>query len=432
MVRRSIALALTLAALVACAAVTSMRSTRTSACRWSEARPLMVGADGLVHVETPQVVATAGGLAFLGDNTLILAARDSVFERLGGWPRGPGMLGGVIRRPGGRFEAVPLPYHLRAYVSVRAVSDDAGTAHVFWGGSSDTTSDQHRHVTSIWYARYDGRAWSEPEQVYADTALRWNTTFTTIAASGGDVHVMAPAGSLERGYLVHVWRQPDGRWIVRRLPFAAMYVSLAAERGGTLHLGYIHPAGASRTAVSVVRSTDRGRTWSEPIELHRSGTSGNWGLQVVATGPRTVYALWEASRPMPAPSGMDDIRMTSELHDSVQAMVSSDAGFTWRRLPGLHVPGGAEGLQATGGPDAAVHAAFKTGWGDSAVLNAARLAAEGWGPAVAVGPGPFRPTIAGHRDTLYVTWDDWRSAGSWRVPLTLHATYTCADRPGVR
>jgi len=212
MIARSIGLGLSIVALTACAARIAARHTvPCDTGRWSTPRSLMVGADGLVHVETPQIVQTRGGLVFFGDNAVVLTVTDSGFGRIAGWPRGPGMLAGVIRRPDGRIEPVPLPHYLRSFVAVRAVGDLRGNAHVFWGESPDTTIDQSEHLRGVWYARFDGTKWSQPERVFEDSSMRWYVVFNSIAAVGNDVHLVVTAGHLPDNYVIHVRRTAGGR-----------------------------------------------------------------------------------------------------------------------------------------------------------------------------------------------------------------------------
>ena len=429
MALRSLSLILLLVVLVACAALTTLSTHATPrACAWTAPRQLMVGANGWVHVENPQMVQTRGGLTFFGDNALIIATHGASAERIAGWPRGPGMLAGVIRRPNGVFEPVALPYHLRAFIAVRAVGDDSGNAHVFWGESPDTGVDQHLSVRSVWYARFDGNRWTEPERVLSDTPMLWNNTYTAIASSNGDVHLVVPAQAFAPPtHLITRFR--DGRWNVRRHEWPALYTSLAVTSRGTLLLGYIGAADTGRTDVAVAVSHDRGMTWSKPMLVHRAGLSGNWGLQVVAGAGEAIYAVWEASSPT-APD-RDAIVLGNEKHDSLQGAVTRDNGATWQRIPGLHVPGGVAGLQAVGA-FGAVHLSFNTGDIDSAVASTAVLDGNNhWTGPTTLGLAPFWTTIAAPRgDSLRVTWDVWRAVESTRVPFTVHSSFGCSPGDG--
>lgn len=391
-------------------------------CAWTAPQQLMFGG-GMVHVELPQMVPTRGGLTFFGDNALAFTQTDdTVFGHITGWPRGPGMQAGFIRRPHGQMEAVPLPYHLRAFVAVRAVGDDNGTAHVFWGESADTNTGQHLHISGIRYARFDGAAWSEPELVYNDSLTRWLAPMTTAAASGSRVHLIVP--SPERTGLIHV-RVVGTRWTVVRLPFNALYANLAPLEDGSWLLGLIDGDGRDRAIVQVRRSTDDGATWSDPVILHRSGPATAYAPRLVPTKDR-VYAFWEST---PSPNRVPDryeLVVTAEEADALGGAVSRDGGRTWDTLPRLIVPGGVHGLEAARGPDDRPHALFTVGNSLTGLATTVSVTRESsWSPITTLGTGPFWVSAAGLQDSLYVTWDVWRVGGPYRALSTMYSAYGC-------
>jgi hypothetical protein len=427
MIGRSIVLGLIIVGLAACAAgIAARRSGRCVAGQWSPPDQLMIGRDGLVHVEAPQMVATKGGLAFFGDNALVLNVTDSGFGRIAGWPRGPGMLAGVIRKPDGHFEPIALPHDLRSFIAVRAIGDGSGHAHVFWGESSDTTSGQSEHVQGLMYAQFDGTRWSTPERVLADTTMTWMLALTAIAAASGDVHIVVPTRHHPDDATIHVRRRASGEWIIQRLPLKAMYATLAASPDGTLWLGYIRSGSPTdRAAVSIVRSTDGGTTWMSPRDIRRTGHGDAYAVRIVPTAG-ALYAVWESSPPIAPPAG-PMLVVPHDRHDSLQAAVSRDAGLTWTTLRGLSVPTGVGGLEAALGEDGAVHVVFQTMNDSTPVIVTAALRDSQWTELVTLVPSPFWPTMAAPGgDSLLVSWDDWRTAGPERVPFTHVMTWRCA------
>lgn len=426
MVGRSIALGLLIVTLAACAArLAARRPAPCTAGRWSTPQPLMVGPNGYVHVETPQMVETRGGLVFFGDNALILATRDTGFVRIAGWPRGPGMLAGVIRRPNGQFEPVSLPHHLRAFIAVRAISDNHGNAHVFWGESPDTNEGQFQHVRSIWHAIYDGDTWNGLEQVVEDTTLSWNVVATSVASVGADVHLVIPWQSKD---ILHAYRRGQGPWTFRHAP-GSSYTSLAVGPDNDLFLAYRSGDLRDRTFIAVTRSSDGGGTWSEPSIAYRSGAGQASAFRLIPIGAR-LYLVWENAAP-PAPAAPEEgLLLRLQWADSLHAAVSVDAGQTWRRLASLPTPGGAGGLVAAPGPDGAVHVAFNLGLGEAGRMSVASLHGDQWSSRTDLNPAPFWPALAGPLSgRLYLAWDDWRSAGPYRAPMTWFSGYGCTEPP---
>jgi hypothetical protein len=387
---------------------------------------MMMGQNGLIFVEWPQVVRTRAGTVFFGDNAMVLTVTDSGFGRIAGWPRGPGMLAGMIQRANGQFEPVSLPYSMRSFVAVRAIGDGSGKAHVFWGDSRDTTSNQSDHLLGLKYAAFDGSAWSEPAFVLRDTAMTWYPVYSSIASRGGDLHLVMP-GYSHKPDLIHLLRKASGEVIARRYAVAARYTSLATASDGALVLGYVHDGDrTNRSAISVMRSLDGGTTWSEPVGIHRSGYGAAYAIRLVETSTG-LYAIWEASPPVtPLPDRVTGLDW--DLHDSVQAAVSRDHGRTWTRLPGLPTPNGAAGLVAVRGPDDAVHIAYQAGPRDTAVIATASLRNDEWTTPESRGRGPFWPTLSPIGDSLLLTWEDWQFAGPERAPMTRWAMYHCSHR----
>ena len=431
MTARSIVLGLFGMGLTACPTRNPIpRQAACSTAEWSASQQLMVGQNGLAYVEWPQIVATRAGTAFFGDNALVLTVTDSGFGRIAGWPRGPGMLAGMIRRSDGQLEPVSLPHHMRAFIGVRAAADRSGTAHVFWGDSQDTTANQSDHLRGLAYASFDGTRWSKSVLVLRDSQIRWDPVYTAILALGNDIHVVMPGERENKHDVIHVRRRANGESVVRRHPFPGRYLALAQANDGALVMAYVH--GGSRTdraVVSAVRSVDGGATWSEPVVLYRTSNAGAYAVRLIPTDAG-LYAVWEGSPPLtPGPF----VGSTPELHDSIQAAVSRDDGRTWNRITGLSTPAGAAGLVAARGPDNAVHIAYQSGWRDTARVIATAMLRDGeWTEPTSHGPGPFWPTLIALGDSLILTWDDWRSAGPERVPMTQRTLYRCSDRSSAR
>jgi hypothetical protein len=392
---------------------------------------MMVGETGYVHVESPQLVRTRSGFAIFGDNALVATVTDSGFGHVAGWPRGPRMLAGMLARTGGPFAPLALHAHLRSFIAVRAVGDNAGSAHVFWGESPDTTAEQFLHVRALMYARFDGTSWSEPERVLTDSTMEWNDVYTSITTMGNDVHVLIPVDT-RGGPTLHVRRRASGAWVIKRYPIHTHYTALTVLPNGTLLAGYI-PSGSpsDRGVVIALASTDSGASWSEPRTIRRTGRGDAYALHFVPAR-HDLYAVWESSPPRTEAHQL--LSTALEKHDSIQAAISTDSGKTWTTLPGLAVAGGVSGLVAAADSSGLVHLAFQTKAPDSTrVLAAAALEHGRWVGPTTIGPGPFWPTIAvPNRDSVVVMWDDWRSAGPERAPMTWWATYGCAQSPTAR
>ena len=433
MLIRSLTLAVIVLGLVASVALTTLRSTpsravqsqHTSACTtsWSKPYAPMVS-NGYLHVSAPQIVAVHGGVALLGDNAVALAPTDAGFIPIAGWPRGDDMLAGFLFTAHGDVTPIPGPPGVRAFIEVKAAAAN-GLAHVFWGGSADTSASQSQHVNSLWYARYDGRHWTRPELILDDTTLLWAQQLTSIAVTGRRAHVTAliDGDSLSPDVL-HVVRDATGKGRLARLGFQAMYTDLQIDRAGSLWLTTIAGDRTNRAKVLVRRSTDDGHTWTEPIVVYRSGRGTAYDPRLAITRNGSMHVAWIIAQPT------NDAGFSTRSGDAdrIGLAASRDGGLRWDRLPDIAevpdlrdlwvVPDGAASLQLT----------FHT---DDAGGQVVALGLHGDEPGIRsrFGPTWFAASLAAASpDSLHLAWHEWRSSGTERIPtLTLSRRRACLE-----
>lgn len=424
MMARSIGLALGIAGLVACAAITTVSRTPAAApCTsvWSPPRALMFG-KGSIYIDVPQIVATRRGTAYLGDNAYAIATTDSGFAPLAGRPRGAGMLSGFLVRPDGAVVPIPGPPGVRAFIGVRAASH-AGVAHVFWAGSADTSSSQWQHINSLWYAQFDGERWTRPELVLEDTALLWRHQYTGVAVADGRVHLTTLVeGSTLVPDVLHVVRSMRGRSSARRVEFGGLYTSLAAAPDGTLFLTTIDGDRHDRARVLVRRSTDGGRSWSEPAVVYRSGMGTAYDPRLAVTRDGSLYSAWIVERPN-----------ASGRAESIYVAVSSDQGATWRSLPALFAEPEVRDLWAVADGGDRLHVSFHSDERDGLVVGA-MLEGQQWGDRATFGPTPFAAILsAPDSDAVQLTWYEWQASGPDRIPrIMVSRRMSCRDIPPER
>lgn len=113
---------------------------------------------------------------------------------------------------------------------------------------------------------------------------------------------------IEDGRAPGVTRATDDGWMMNGCPHHGP--AIAVGPGGTQHLAWFTGAGKRGSGTFYRRSTDQGRSFSEPVRL---GTAGTGRPQVLATSS-SVWVAWKAA---------------SAEGALVRGMRSSDGGLTW-------------------------------------------------------------------------------------------------------
>lgn len=400
MLIRSLTLAVVLAGLLASDAAT--QSVVACTTKWSKPYAPMVG-DGYLYLNAPQMVALPNGLALFGDNAFAAAPTYAGFIPIAGWPRGEDMIAGFLIPSRGEVTPIPGPPGVRAFIEVRAAATP-GVAHVFWGGSADTTSSQFLRINSLWYARYDGRDWTSPELILADSTLNWAHQLTSVTASGSHVHLTALVdGDSLSPDVLHVVRGADGTGRVSRLGFQALYTDLHIDRSGALWLSTIAGQHPDRARVLVRRSTDEGHTWTEPVVAYRSGRGTAYDPRLALTPSGTAYLTWL-------------IEPRGGVRERIGIARSTDHGASWDRLPDITGLADARDLWASPDGDTSVQLAFHTD-DDGGRVTVMRL--QGSEREFQPGHGPTwhaASLAAPRRDSLYLAWFEPRIVGPEQVP----------------
>lgn len=306
--------------------------------------------------------------------------------------------------------------------------DSHGTLHALWGeheegAERDADSASGRRGSSeqfrlgrVLHARYRDGRWSPAQVVYRAPVVSWHRSLLSRLEEdgGGNLHVAFVARrASSSNVLVHLRLGRDGwrttEWVgergLRGVPgprrdsiipaIGGIYPSLAAGRGGRIYLAFASPAlrtsggqipGGDTNSLWVRRSDDSGLTWSAPVLVHRSGATGGYELQIVATGRDSVHLLWR--KQMGQPRGADEIPHA----------ISTDGGVTW---------GSPAQVPVTGRNSVRHLRAAATAKGDLYVAFAHPS-------PTGTTPGEQSPSIA-HDQIFYARWH----GSGWSVPQPL-------------
>jgi len=193
-------------------------------------------------------------------------------------------------------------------------ADLYGYVHCFW---AETLFEDQR--TTIQYARFDGAAWSTPNEIYvADGGA---ARLSTSVDQNGQLYLAWVEGFLGPAYYSHApahdalsaqdWAPPA------QVDIPARELRMRIDAGGVLHILYIP---AEDPGVFYMRSVDQGNTWSEPAwldpDISPNHVPASLNFEIDETGG--LHAVWFYA------ALNQDARA-----DLVRYARSTDGGRTW-------------------------------------------------------------------------------------------------------
>jgi hypothetical protein len=322
---------------------------------------------------------------------------------------------------------------MRQFLYPLAVRSAKGGAHAIWGTSPDSSEYPFSHADTLWYAQFDGAAWSSPEVVAVGAdglTFRWDDRSSSLWADSGDVLLAVPVSdsvNWHSDYVAVLHRSRTGAWTRAKLPFIQDpgFVSLTGHPNGTFVLGYVSTAPAvfpdssvgPQDAVWVSRSRDGGNAWSEPVPVHRTARlQHDETPHVLVTGP-SLAIVWGTTDP------------GGNFADTVLLATSADDGASWARPRRLFVHERFLGLAAFTRSDGAIQIAAASG--DSVLLARWKNGAWATGPSMPVNPAgapSLNAIVPVGGDSLAVAWEVSLVPTSERWSITRVAMLAACSR----
>lgn len=204
--------------------------------------------------------------------------------------------------------------------------DASGQVHVAWS-SGVTLGIGQSYDTVVYTSSLDGQRWSTPLDVVALPSKGAVTRPMLVADSLGTLHMTYRSYMI---YYSHASTQAVGSpSMLPARPISSgdngYFSQLVLDPAGRLHVFYTEYAERvdCPECLHVLHrvSTDRGLTWSHPVDI-TPGPSGAAKPHVVVDGQERMHLVWEAGR------GGD----LGQLADPARAMytASYDGGETWQ------------------------------------------------------------------------------------------------------
>ncbi len=169
------------------------------------------------------------------------------------------------------------------------VADPAGQLHLFYPHRPDESVPG-----SIDYIYWDGSEWSQPVDIMVDPQ-GYSPSFVRATLDpqqvihlvwhGGNNSLRHASAPLDQAGSARAWSTPQ------ILAIALGEADLIAGLDGTLYVAYADRS--SLGTVSLIRSTDGGESWSQPIwvALSEPGTAPN-GVRLATDGTGRLHVVW--------------------------------------------------------------------------------------------------------------------------------------------
>ena len=342
--------------MAACSSVPhDVPSDRSAQTRWSPPVALTQAEGAVRH---PDLALTGSG-AYIVDFSIVSASTAS--GENSGTPANPPKTRLRIRSPVGTWMDGPPGSFSFAYP--RAAVGTDGTLHLVWGELPAGLMDSMPRtplswdVESVWHASLQGERWSVPNRLYGGLDVSWDRAQTSslVADREGHLHfAFAAVDSAQRGELVHL-RLEGGHWSRGRARIGDLigppvYTDLSAGDGGDVAIAYVayhrDSVGDHTNTLFVTRSTDDGRTWTEPYRATQPEQGPAYEPRLARQGD-TLHLLWTQS-------AAADANQTVALWHAV----SIDGGTRWRSPSRYPLSGMTHQLQAMAAPCAGVFVAI--------------------------------------------------------------------------
>ena len=204
------------------------------------------------------------------------------------------------------------------------IADDADRMHAFWSLAESSNPDGPG--TAIYYARWEEGQWSQPEMVLtspdgkadqpAASSDAQNRLF--VVWSGGlDGEIYFSHAEAGQAVVPSTWIEPI------QLPSqqkAGSTPSILIDSEGVVNVVYSIPLNEDR-GIYLVRSDDRGQTWSSPkliIDAEEAGWAMVGDPKLTMTANGDLHVLWTRYSMPPSSSPL-----------SLMYANSDDSGLTW-------------------------------------------------------------------------------------------------------
>ena len=370
---------------------------RQCASLWSRPETLRTSTGAFVSIDRPLgVIQRAKEFLIFGPRITLVPARvDSVPLPNPDEFDARSLLGGAVASKG-LTRMLQRPEFLKSASTIWSFPYGSKGIQVIWGVPQDPSKPNGVEVGSVWYARFDGRNWSEPELVMEAARIRWWHGTSSVALTKDQLVVAAPAVDSSWFGLLASRRTPAG-WVTDRvnlragLPPSGVAAIISKGRALVFYPDVVSRSDPSRSAIYARELVGTSSQWSPERLVHPLSPGAlNWPLAVeTRDGNVHVFGVF-------AEAGANGVKL--------EHLWSTDLAL-WR-VDEVPLYAHAFGLAVAPDGESAVQALLQTSLFEG--LASVRWTRRGFSPieqlpfAVAIGTGPNLVESANNK--LLMTW----------------------------
>jgi hypothetical protein len=204
------------------------------------------------------------------------------------------------------------------------IAESGEKVHAFWSQSSQLNPTGPG--MSIYYARWEGRQWSQPVAILASptgkaeqpaVAADPSGRFYAVWSGGEAGQVYFSQAISSQAVLATAWSQPE---LIPSPQPVSSSPDILVDRQGRIYVTYAIPLNEQR-GIYVTYSDDKGETWSDPVQVFDAVGAG-WSMidspQLALVGQSDLHILWTRYS---LPSGSGSL--------GLYYAHSTDGGKTW-------------------------------------------------------------------------------------------------------
>ncbi len=204
------------------------------------------------------------------------------------------------------------------------IADEEDRMHAFW--SRADTSNPDGPGTAIYYARWEDGQWSQPEMILTSpdgiadqpaAGIDDQDRLFVVWSGGLDGEIYFSQAEASQAVIPSTWSAPVQ---LPALQKAGSSPNIIIDSEGVVNVVYAIPLNENR-GIYLVRSEDRGQTWSDPILIF-DAEEADWAMvgnpKLAMTGNGDLHILWTRYS---LPSGPGPL--------SLMYASSRDSGLTW-------------------------------------------------------------------------------------------------------